>query len=105
MIAFLIVIFVLVCIGGARKHTKATAANTAELLRYAKLPPHMRHLEQVESMPREQRRAFMRQEMVSVHGPVALSWSHDQVRNAYRAYYHGTQVIDHEALYHACLKD
>ena len=86
MIAFIIVVFVLVCIGGTGKHTKETAKNTAELVRWAKLPERLKECEYVNQLPRSQRRQIMRSKAIEVYGEDALTWSHDTVRAAYNTW-------------------
>jgi hypothetical protein len=83
MIVLIIVVFVLVCLGGTRKWTKKTAENTAEIVRWAKLPDHLRAIEEVNNLPRHQRREIMRQAMIEIHGEAARNWDHSRVRTAY----------------------
>jgi hypothetical protein len=83
-----IVVFVLMCLGGTRKHTKATAQNTAEIVRCAKLPSHLKELEYTNNLPRGERREIMRQKMLEIHGEDASKWSHEDVRAAYNAWGH-----------------
>ena len=91
MIALIIVIFVLVCLGGTRKWTKKTAANTAEMVRWAKLPDRLKENEYINNLPRAQRREVMRRQMIELHGDVAQDWSHSTVRAAYNGWQLGSR--------------
>jgi acyl-coenzyme A synthetase/AMP-(fatty) acid ligase len=81
-----IIVFALVCLSRTRKHTKATAQNTAEIVRWAKLPSHLKELEYTNNLPRTERRAIMRQKMLEIHGEDASKWSHEDVRSAYNSW-------------------
>jgi hypothetical protein len=83
MLFVILAVFVLVCFGGTRKWTKKTAQNTAEMVRWTKLPEHLKAIEEVNNLPRHQRREIMRQAMIEAHGQVAAQWNHATVRAAF----------------------
>jgi hypothetical protein len=86
MIAIIIGLVIIFCIVGTRKWTKKTAENTKELVRWEKLPSHIKEMEYVNNLPREERRVIMRRQMIEIHGEEVANWSHEDVRAAYNAW-------------------
>ena len=57
-----------------------------ELVRWEKLPSHIKEMEYVNNLPRAERRVIMRRQMIEIHGEEVANWSHENVRSAYNAW-------------------